>query len=348
MSVHGGGCSRTDLRGFEQLGDQHSGNPGVRLFGRVAEVQELERVGLRKDPAQVEEIRVGDKRLVPLELPVGFHEQGAGPSILRLLLSFERNKPRLREDVWLPDENGTEPIGLSQTFDQLEVGHVAADDAHRKADQLGLGGRFWLLDPSQVRSSGHGPGEPEQGGVPDQVSGQGRRKSRERLQEVELANPVDLVRRHRRLSFQQGRGRVVDAVVKENEIGTVALLELAAERDHFLRADVADLRQVPDLGADTSVVESARDQRRDGLIIPGTETPERRAAEHEDLERPGPLVIALRWRWLPGRPQPVLKNGDGLSQKWALAEVHIRLPAVREALELSIVKWQPGPSIAVC
>src|SRR5208282_6726096 len=82
------------------------------------------------------------------------------------------------------------------------------------------------------------------------------------------------------------------------------------------------------------------------LVIPGTETPERRAAEHEDLERPGPLVIALPWRWLPGRPQPVRSDGDGLSQKWALAEVHIRLPAVREGLEFSIVKWQPGPSIA--
>src|SRR5208337_532296 len=82
-------------------------------------------------------------------------------------------------------------------------------------------------------------------------------------------------------------------------------------------------------------------------IIPGAETPERRAAEHEDLERLGPRVIALPWRWLPGRPQPVLKDGDGLSQEWALAEVHIRLPAVREGLELSIVKWQPGPSSAV-
>src|SRR5208282_5684086 len=83
------------------------------------------------------------------------------------------------------------------------------------------------------------------------------------------------------------------------------------------------------------------------LVIPGTETPERRAAEHEDLERPGLLVLALPWRWLPGRPQPVRKDGDGLSRKWALAEVHIRLPAVREGLELSVVKWQPDPSIAV-
>ena len=63
---------------------------------------------------------------------------------------------------------------------------------------------------------------------------------------------------------------------------------------------------------------------------PGTETPERRGAEHEALERPGPLVIALRWRWLPDRPQPVRKDGDGLPRKWALAEVHIRLPAVRK------------------
>src|SRR5208283_3098392 len=124
---------------------------------------------------------------------------------------------------------------------------------------------FWLLDPSQARSSAHGPGEPEQGGVLDQVSDKRRRKSRGRLQDVELANPVDLVRRHRRLSFQQGRGRVVDAVVKENDIGSIALLKLAEKRDHFLRADIADLRQVPDLGADTSLVESARDQRRDGL-----------------------------------------------------------------------------------
>src|SRR5271157_1605983 len=137
MSVHGGGCSRTDLRGFEQLGDQHSGNPGVRLFGRVAEVQKLERVGLRKDPAQVEEIRVGDKRVGPLELPVDFREQGAGPSKFRLLLAFERNKLRLREDIWLPDENGTEPISLSQTSDQLEVGRVAAYNPHREADQPG-------------------------------------------------------------------------------------------------------------------------------------------------------------------------------------------------------------------
>ena len=69
-SVLGGGYSRADLRGFEELGDQHRGNPGVRLFGRVVEVQELERVGLRKDPAQVEEIRVGDKRVDSLELLV--------------------------------------------------------------------------------------------------------------------------------------------------------------------------------------------------------------------------------------------------------------------------------------
>ena len=93
--AHGGGCSRAELRRFEQLGDQHPGNPGVRLFRRVAEVQKLERVGLRKDPAQVEESRVGDKRVGVLELPVDFREQGAGPSKFRLLLLFERNEPRL-------------------------------------------------------------------------------------------------------------------------------------------------------------------------------------------------------------------------------------------------------------
>src|SRR5208283_2452286 len=121
------------------------------------------------------------------ELPVDFREQGAGPSKLRLLLSFERNKLRLREDIWLPYENGTESIGLSQNLDQLHVGHVAADNPHREADQLGLGKCFWLLDRSQARSSGHGPGEPEHGGALDQVSCQGRRKSRGRLQDVELA-----------------------------------------------------------------------------------------------------------------------------------------------------------------
>ena len=76
---------------------------------------------------------------------------------------------------------------------------------------------------------------------------------RRRLQEVELLAPVNLVGRQSGLSLEQGRRRVVYAVVEDHDIGTVSRLKLANKRDQFLRADVADLGQVFELDAPSSL-----------------------------------------------------------------------------------------------
>ncbi len=75
------------------------------------------------------------------------------------------------------------------------------------------------------------------------------------MQQVELTNAVDLVGRKSRLPFQQGRRGVVDAVIEKHEVGPVALLKLASQRDQFLGAHIADLRQVLDFKANSLLVQ---------------------------------------------------------------------------------------------
>ena len=67
--------------------------------------------------------------------------------------------------------------------------------------------------------------------------------------------------------------RVVDSVVKEHEIGPIALLEFSKERDDFLSVHIANLRQIPHLGADTSLVEPPGNQGRDRPIHRGHRNP---------------------------------------------------------------------------
>ena len=203
-------------------------------------------------------------------------KRAEAPGVLLALFVLERNQTRFRENHRLPDENRVESIRLAQNLDHPHVGRIAAHDLASPAVQLDLGeGSRGSRDPRPNRLPTDSANRNDEEFLirfpaSAMVSLAGR------LQKIELSNTVDFVGGHRGSPLEQGRSRIVDAVVKENEIGTIPRLELTHECDQLLSVHITDLRQVPDLGANASLVQSAGDQRGNRLIVPGTDNPRAR------------------------------------------------------------------------
>ena len=195
--------------------------------------------------------------------------------------------------------------------------------------------------PVEPRAPGESPaehlGETIECRIPHQRRDHRRAQPCRGLSEIELGPAVSLVGRDARLAFQERRRGVVHPVVEDDEVRAIARLELADERDDFLRADIADLGQVPDLDSTAPIVELACDQRRDRAIVARPEAPERRPSEHQQPECLGLGAVGRGRGGLPGEPQPLPIDRDGLSRKGSLAEVDVGFPAILESLELAIV-----------
>ena len=106
-------------------------------------------------------------------------------------------------------------------------------------------------------------------------------------------SPVDFVGRQPGLSLQKGRCRVVDPVVKDHDIGPVTGLKFPGERDHFLRAHIADLRQILELDTPPFFMERTSQQRGNRLVVARAEPPERGTPQREDLDRSA--LAAIGW-----------------------------------------------------
>ena len=90
------------------------GDPRIGLLRGMAKVDELKRVRIGQDAAQVVESAVGFQLVTPSDPRLHLAEQFPGPAVLLGFLFFERNPFRLREDDRLPDEEREEPVLASQ------------------------------------------------------------------------------------------------------------------------------------------------------------------------------------------------------------------------------------------